>query len=278
MRPLLNQRSSGRRGFTLIELLVVIAIIAILAAILFPVFAQAREKARQSSCMNNMKQLGTGVLTYLNDYDETYPMVRMADETHPTPKVDWNVYAGSSWNWKRAMLSYLKSVQVYICPSNDYAWEKTGQSITGAPGDESNNYYEPLGPKKGPQLPISYGLNGMCFHEGIPTLWGEPARGREQAELENVAELIFISESRAGYPDAHAWWLHTPMQNDKSLGYMQSHNKGGNFVFADGHAKWTKLQKTYSPKEMWQNEKDSVKYWQQRQFDDALKQFPPEYK
>ena len=63
-----------RRGFTLIELLVVIAIIAILAAILFPVFAQAREKARTTSCMNNMKQLGTGIQMYLDNWDETYPL------------------------------------------------------------------------------------------------------------------------------------------------------------------------------------------------------------
>jgi prepilin-type N-terminal cleavage/methylation domain-containing protein len=69
--------SRSRRAFTLIELLVVIAIIAILAAILFPVFAQARDKARQSSCLSNLKQIGTGLYLYLQDYDETYPPNRI---------------------------------------------------------------------------------------------------------------------------------------------------------------------------------------------------------
>src|ERR1044072_7200814 len=67
-------RHRTRRGFTLIELLVVIAIIAILAAILFPVFAQAREKARQATCLSNLKQIGTGVVMYVQDYDEIYPL------------------------------------------------------------------------------------------------------------------------------------------------------------------------------------------------------------
>jgi prepilin-type N-terminal cleavage/methylation domain-containing protein len=75
-------RSKGPRGFTLIELLVVIAIIAILAAILFPVFAQAREKARQTACLSNVKQLGTGVMMYAQDYDETLPLGALNNGTN----------------------------------------------------------------------------------------------------------------------------------------------------------------------------------------------------
>jgi prepilin-type N-terminal cleavage/methylation domain-containing protein len=91
-------------GFTLIELLVVIAIIAILAAILFPVFAQAREKARQSSCASNLKQLGTAVLMYTQDYDETYPTGIQQDWWDST--------------WYRVTASYIKNDGVFRCPSD----------------------------------------------------------------------------------------------------------------------------------------------------------------
>jgi len=92
-----------RRGFTLIELLVVIAIIAILAAILFPVFARAREKARMTSCASNLKQIGLGFMMYVQDYDEMTP-----------PGGDWN---GSEY-WQLRIEPYLKNVQIFTCPSD----------------------------------------------------------------------------------------------------------------------------------------------------------------
>ncbi len=90
-----------RRGFTLIELLVVIAIIAILAAILFPVFARAREKARQTSCLNNMKQLGLAANMYLQDYDERFVRYR-----YPDP-----------YFWPHKIYPYINNDQIFICPS-----------------------------------------------------------------------------------------------------------------------------------------------------------------
>jgi prepilin-type N-terminal cleavage/methylation domain-containing protein/prepilin-type processing-associated H-X9-DG protein len=93
------------RGFTLIELLVVIAIIAILAAILFPVFAKAREKARQTSCLSNLKQLSLAVLQYTNDNNETYP-----------PLDNWMVSPGSIW--ASMIYPYVKSTGVYVCPDD----------------------------------------------------------------------------------------------------------------------------------------------------------------
>ena len=97
-----------RRGFTLIELLVVIAIIAILAAILFPVFARAREKARQTSCLSNVKQLGLGILMYAQDYDERLPLdgIWLVGAVYPTAPF-----------WDIRILPYVKNQQIYICPS-----------------------------------------------------------------------------------------------------------------------------------------------------------------
>jgi prepilin-type N-terminal cleavage/methylation domain-containing protein len=95
----------SRVGFTLIELLVVIAIIAILAAILFPVFSQARAKARQAACLNNFKQVGTGMLQYTQDYDECFPYNRFYGP------------AGAAYqNWKYGILPYIRNQQVYECP------------------------------------------------------------------------------------------------------------------------------------------------------------------
>src|SRR5438046_982945 len=88
------QRPHGpERGFTLIELLVVIAIIAILAAILFPVFAQARDKARTTSCLSNGKQLGTALMMYAQDYDETYPI-------QPENQKSYNRWNGETFVWQ----------------------------------------------------------------------------------------------------------------------------------------------------------------------------------
>jgi prepilin-type N-terminal cleavage/methylation domain-containing protein/prepilin-type processing-associated H-X9-DG protein len=96
-----------RKGFTLIELLVVIAIIAILAAILFPVFARAREKARQTSCLSNVKELGLGLLMYVGDYDECFPFGKWLDAS------------GSGSYWYDVIQPYLKNRQILLCPSWD---------------------------------------------------------------------------------------------------------------------------------------------------------------
>ncbi|MBI5833239.1 MAG: DUF1559 domain-containing protein [Armatimonadetes bacterium] len=99
-----------QRGFTLIELLVVIAIIAILAAILFPVFAKAREKARQSSCQSNLKQMGLAILQYTQDYDEQYPKAWMG-------AANGGSIAGVQWKWMDSVSPYCKSTQIFDCPS-----------------------------------------------------------------------------------------------------------------------------------------------------------------
>src|SRR5690349_25055985 len=102
------RRNHHRSAFTLIELLVVIAIIAILAAILFPVFAQAREKARQASCLSNTKQLGLGIYQYIQDYDDTLPM----------GGYNW---LGSGSRWYRDIYPYVKNAGILVCPSKNEA-------------------------------------------------------------------------------------------------------------------------------------------------------------
>jgi len=114
------------RAFTLIELLVVIAIIAILAAILFPVFAQAREKARSASCLSNEKQIGLAILQYVQDYDETYPIGVNAD---------WNA------SWPTLVQPYVKSLDVFRCPSDRELWQVDWTNGWGG-------------------VPISYACNG----------------------------------------------------------------------------------------------------------------------
>ena len=115
-------RSQGQAAFTLIELLVVIAIIAILAAILFPVFARARENARRSSCQSNLKQIALGVKQYIQDYDEKFPLATAA----------LTASAGTV-GWADSIQPYLKSSQIYQCPSESNA--PTGTPVVG-----SNDY------------------------------------------------------------------------------------------------------------------------------------------
>src|SRR5437870_2813070 len=127
-----------QRAFTLIELLVVIAIIAILAALLFPVFAEARENARKSACLSNMHQISTSILLYLQDYDEAFPLNRYSRNGCCT---------GASqvlYSWREAVLPYSKNIDVFKDPSNPDA--KVDTSCWGSP-----------------QVPKSYAYNGNFF-------------------------------------------------------------------------------------------------------------------
>ena len=197
-----------RRGFTLIELLVVIAIIAILAAILFPVFAKAREKARQASCLSNIKQLGLGLMQYCQDYDEMMPL----------PYSDGG--AGRQ-RWFDVCNPYLKNSQVRFCPSH---------SITTPTSPDACSY--------------AATMNGHVWIEGYPQRSiGSFTKPAELGALvdANTWYTYYGPATGAGHSATH-----TNMSNICSNAttadwlYLGRHNDGANCYFLDGHAKWGK--------------------------------------
>jgi len=195
-----------KRGFTLIELLVVIAIIAILAAILFPVFAKAREKARQASCLSNTKQLGLGFMQYAQDYDEMLPQ-------------DYRNAWATRYSWRAMIYPYVKNAQVFSCPSdtNTYTGALVGQCVAGEGG-----------------LLGSYGDNTVHYNGGAPQPPG--VIDTSLGQIAKPAELILIGDSNGG--------SHQISLDVNTLGYVRNdagskrHNEGANYGFADGHSKW----------------------------------------
>jgi prepilin-type N-terminal cleavage/methylation domain-containing protein/prepilin-type processing-associated H-X9-DG protein len=195
-----------RKGFTLIELLVVIAIIAILAAILFPVFARAREKARQTSCLSNVKQIGLGFMMYAQDYDETMPYVRLnhaENITYPDSS-----YSNNSAPWFVSIYPYVKNIQVYDCPSTSFAWN--GRWVH----------------------PFDYAMNQRISAAAL-------------AEFEYPAETLAVVDSTAhadyGSSGGKGWRVVQYYPGMSSTGYLDPrHNEGVNMTFCDGHAKWRK--------------------------------------
>jgi len=225
-----------RRAFTLIELLVVIAIIAILAAILFPVFARAREQARKASCASNLKQIGLGVLMYTQDYDEKYPLSNMG-------------YTGG--RVYEVLDAYIKNDQVWICPTagelkngsgtarlysggygwnicgltyapngNGFGWRPTYQCTPGGGSDATNVHAVTLAEVEEPSQtvvaadPVSNGYQG------------------------NGVQLYATAQRRI--PVLHGGQV-GPFYNTASTeiaGEPKSFEGGGNYMFADGHVKY----------------------------------------
>jgi len=232
-------RRTGRSGFTLIELLVVIAIIAILAAILFPVFAQARERARMSACVSNMRQIGSALMMYEQDYDETFPYLRFH---HPGPFDTSMAAAGKhAYVWNNAIRPYLRNIDVFSCPSNPLSKAVAGQwskdTESPRPGDNQEGWEE----EPDQRMPISYGMN-TCALSWIPADSKDAPPPLRQAQLTRPAETIVIAEHQWGFADVHAEWL----WNCRSL-FVHAAGKQANFIFYDGHVKSKKWLATLYP-------------------------------
>lgn len=203
-----------RRGFTLIELLVVIAIIAILAAILFPVFARAREKARQSTCLSNVKQISLGLAMYIQDYDDSLPQTYYY-RGGGSPLITWTLFS----------YPYVMNWQLYSCPSA---------------GRSSSTYSANHTPPTTPSAKLDYGLNAHLaspYHSQAYSL----------AQVKYPAQTIIIAdcgraEETTTYNGSNSWELYRTYHVSRFI--PARHNGGGNIGFVDGHAKWYTLQET----------------------------------
>src|SRR5713101_7352425 len=196
-------RRRSASGFTLIELLVVIAIIAILAAILFPVFAQARESARQTTCLSNNKQIGLSVAMYLQDYDNTYP-------SQPSDGL-LTVTAGGKINtYYDELLPYQKNQRIWICPSD---LVNSSEKIGLVP------------PAMG------YHMNGNLITK----------TGLSEAVVAAPANCLLMRESGAGYVYKEAYlrpYVGCTTNTKYDVYRAGPHKHGYNMLVADTHAKW----------------------------------------
>ena len=229
-------------GFTLIELLVVIAIVSILAAILFPVFARARENARRTSCMSNLKQIGLGMMQYLQDYDERYPF---NSQTRTALGPPWTTTlsgadftSSSSIFWPQIITPYTKNLQIFYCPSG----RSKGNGIYGHYGANRNTMRDgsatatPVALAAIPSPAGVYALMDAGLYQLNTTDVKGPGAGANYlpgtgpGSAVNLAAVSFSSSI-------------SDLESDFKTG---RHFGGVNVMFADGHVKWLQSQTVYA--------------------------------
>jgi prepilin-type N-terminal cleavage/methylation domain-containing protein/prepilin-type processing-associated H-X9-DG protein len=249
---------STRKGFTLIELLVVIAIIAILAAILFPVFAQAREKARSISCVSNMKQLALGLAQYHQDYDE-----QLIKEYYGFPS-DCNSWGSHYYSWRQAVQPYVKNIGVFACPSNALA------------GNSADWYFTIQDPSYGAQghgafMPTSYAVNSSLIGFAYGNCANLNVGDSALAQIDAPSDTIMAADTRTCWNDTHIELIGAASitgaggpgidapdtfegnasPTNGSQGVFQNHQGQVNFMFSDSHVKAMKLAHTALPNDLW---------------------------
>lgn len=219
----------AQKAFTLIELLVVIAIIAILAAILFPVFARARENARRTSCMSNLKQLGLGAMQYVQDYDEKFYWSYIPDAGKTPPDGVYWFGDATNWVWPQSLQPYTKNFQISVCPS-------------GASSNTKTPYWG------------HYATNGLLTARGS---YGGTPVSLSQINYSAATYLMmdagsyviepyqsFTPAGETSYlPGSQEGGVACPAMTPASLTadcQTGRHFGGVNVGFADGHAKWLK--------------------------------------
>ena len=243
---------SKKRGFTLIELLVVIAIISILAAILFPVFAQARESARKISCTSNLKQIGNALMMYTQDNDETFPYVPGVSSS----ALPGSPFDGQTWVQNDIVFhlqNYVSNFQVFFCPdrqktvpsSGDFTQPGGSQDVWGYGYNWSSGY----GPGNNPHSLWNQG-DGCVLPQTTIANGSTVLPGRTISAVNYPSQFIVMGDTGDTPRQTLYTAVYDPRTNPSSgwnsdLPSGARHQGGNNFAFADGHVKWYNVNLTY---------------------------------
>jgi prepilin-type N-terminal cleavage/methylation domain-containing protein/prepilin-type processing-associated H-X9-DG protein len=235
---------SRRSAFTLIELLVVVAILGILAAILFPVFGRVRENARRTACQSNLKQIGMGLLQYLGDYDEKMPFSAYGSATQDT-----NVN-GTQYKWMDAIFPYVRSEQVFVCPSDQaigvhyvYQGNMAARGLTtthdyGSYGQ--NGAYSAAGDAQTPPRSSTLYMVGVSqIVEPAGTVWAADTNNNQEAN--GSFGFLWTSAATAPSIQTNADLSAIPTGTRQLDKISERHLDTVNFLFCDGHVKAMKL-------------------------------------